>query len=379
MGASVIGKFEPQIGNYVECLLTEGKIGICEGNIRLTDITSGCNTLQVEKGPCCDRFKMLLPYGGHSITWEVLFNSCYPEEPPDFIFGNDEQFFLPDLFNLVSLLEWDHTDPKSLLYVVQELLDQYKSYQHNLIEAESRLKFEYQSIAEELGKDAIEVHVMKKGQYKIGPISFLIKLDVDFSRIPAYLTKDNPGEDSAVLLVNFSSSEGGRVTSQLYLSPRVEVALGGSAGLRIPSFPSNGCMIDYVPSIKTLLTNKVDQTCETYEKRKEYVSAFLSHYGRSVQEYDTESFSKLTFLFDWRNFSFLVSIDIPRSFPQDCPTFTFHSVYHELNGLPYSMKKSTYPYSPRWKGTEMAERARAVILETVEVFQQNSIKEGSAT
>jgi hypothetical protein len=77
-------------------------------------------------------------------------------------------------------------------------------------------------------------------QNKYGPVNFLIKLNVDFSGIPPYLTKvssplvsplvwvslhdfqDNPGEDSAVLLVSFQNPEGGKVAPQLFLSPRVE-------------------------------------------------------------------------------------------------------------------------------------------------------------
>lgn len=34
-------------------------------------------------------------------------------------------------------------------------------------------------------------------------------------------------------------------------------ALGGSTALHIPAFPSGGCLIDYVPQVCQLLTNKV--------------------------------------------------------------------------------------------------------------------------
>lgn len=35
-------------------------------------------------------------------------------------------------------------------------------------------------------------------------------------------------------------------------------ALGGSSALHIPAFPSGGCLIDYVPQVCQLLTNKVN-------------------------------------------------------------------------------------------------------------------------
>lgn len=34
-------------------------------------------------------------------------------------------------------------------------------------------------------------------------------------------------------------------------------ALGGPSALHIPAFPSGGCLIDYVPQVCQLLTNKV--------------------------------------------------------------------------------------------------------------------------
>lgn len=50
------------------------------------------------------------------------------------------------------------------------------------------------------------------------------------------------------------------------LSPKTSVhctlcpfsALGGSSALHIPAFPGGGCLIDYVPQVCHLLTNKVN-------------------------------------------------------------------------------------------------------------------------
>lgn len=39
-------------------------------------------------------------------------------------------------------------------------------------------------------------------------------------------------------------------------------ALGGSSALHIPAFPSGGCLIDYVPQVCHLLTNKVNTLCK---------------------------------------------------------------------------------------------------------------------
>ncbi|TNN47665.1 BRCA1-A complex subunit BRE [Liparis tanakae] len=199
-------------------------------------------------------------------------------------------------------------------------------------------------------------------------------------------------------------------------------ALGGSSALHIPAFPSGGCLIDYVPQVCQLLNNKTQTTIRTeqeaevsqaglntcgarspashrsspqaangeraggdgggggwesflsmdptalnpvqyviqgYHKRREYIAAFLSHFGMGVVEYDAEGFTKLTLLLMWKDFCFLVHVDLPLYFPRDQPTLTFQSVYHfTSSGQLYSQVQKSYPYSPRWDGNEMAKRAK---------------------
>uniref|UniRef100_A0A8C8IMX6 BRISC and BRCA1-A complex member 2 n=1 Tax=Oncorhynchus tshawytscha TaxID=74940 RepID=A0A8C8IMX6_ONCTS len=175
---------------------------------------------------------------------------------------------------------------------------------------------------------------------------FLLKLPVDFSDIPVYLLKDtllDPGEDVALLSVSFKDAEATQVFFKLQLSPSIEHALGGSSALHIPTFPSGGCLIDYVPQVCQLLTNKVQYIIQGYHKRREYIAAFLSHFGMGVVEYDKN------FCFLW---TFLYS-------PRDQPTLTFQSVYHFTNsGQLHWQGMTSYPYSPRWDGNKMAKRAK---------------------
>ncbi|XP_073071104.1 BRISC and BRCA1-A complex member 2 isoform X5 [Manis javanica] len=223
--------------------------------------------------------------------------------------------------------------------------------------------FEYQTLLEEpqYGEN-MEIYAGKKNNWT-GEFSarFLLKLPVDFSNIPTYLLKDvneDPGEDVALLSVSFEDTEATQVYPKLYLSPRIEHALGGSSALHIPAFPGGGCLIDYVPQVCHLLTNKVQYVIQGYHKRREYIAAFLSHFGTGVVEYDAEGFTKFTLLLMWKDFCFLVHIDLPLFFPRDQPTLTFQSVYHFTNsGQLYSQAQKNYPYSPRWDGNEMAKRA----------------------
>eukprot|EP00058_Branchiostoma_floridae_P027834 XP_002613325.1 hypothetical protein BRAFLDRAFT_118725 [Branchiostoma floridae] len=296
-GQSVLKQLHPLIRPYAETVLRKGNVGVCMGNLRISDVKSGRPTLTQTKEPCGDRFKIYIPFAGDSLKWEVIFDSCQPSNPPDFIFLGENGNFDPDIEKL-------------------ETLD--------------------------------------------SPVNFLIRLPIDLSPIPQYLVKDDPGEDLAVLLAKFHNSEGSRVTPQLFLSPKVEHALGDNTALRIPRFPTGGCLMDYVPQVQDFLQKQIDHIVEGYQRRREYVAAFISRFGGSVLEYDAESFTKLSLVLEWNEFFFVLHIELPSRFPQDMPVFTFQSCYHlsKTNGEPYISVQKSYPYSPRWTGEEMAHRAK---------------------
>ncbi|KAK6182288.1 hypothetical protein SNE40_010003 [Patella caerulea] len=363
--------FAPNIRKYVETLVVEGKFGICKGEVRVLDPKTGC--LSIADDPKCDRFRLVIPYAGDSITWEVIFDCTHPSNPPDFIFGVDDEGFYPNIEDIQSLVMWNPQDSRGLIYVIEELLKHYRQFQISLLEG-TRLQFEYSHLIEHTQSKADDIElVVFRNEGRIGPVNILIKLDLDLSKIPPILTKDFVGSNSAVLLVSYVSPDGYRVSPQLFLSPAVELALGGSSHLRIPSFHSGETLFDYVPNVYQLLKNKVKHVIDGFEKREEYVAAFLAHYGRSILEYDKESFSMMSFLFEWNDFYFIFRTELPLYFPQEQPTFFLQSIYHESKGRPYTEVFKDYPYSPRWSGNEMAERTRLFILDKIGTFQKSSV------
>uniref|UniRef100_A0A8D1GCR4 BRISC and BRCA1-A complex member 2 n=1 Tax=Sus scrofa TaxID=9823 RepID=A0A8D1GCR4_PIG len=251
-------------------------------------LSSSCTSLT--PGPNCDRFKLHIPYAGETLKWDIIFNAQYPELPPDFIFGEDAEF-LPDPSALHNLASWNPSNPECLLLVVKELVQQYHQFQCSRLRESSRLMFEYQTLLEEpqYGEN-MEIYAGKKNNWDVN---------------------EDPGEDVALLSVSFEDTEATQVYPKLYLSPRIEHALGGSSALHIPAFPGGGCLIDYVPQVCHLLTNKVQYVIQGYHKRREYIAAFLSHFGTGVVEYDAEGFTKLTLLLMWKDFCFLVHSEYP--------------------------------------------------------------------
>ncbi|XP_069743831.1 BRISC and BRCA1-A complex member 2 isoform X3 [Narcine bancroftii] len=375
-----LNRISPALRPFISNVVRNGKIGLdATNNLKITDLKSGCTSLT--PGPCGDRFKLHIPYAGETLKWDIIFNCHYPDLPPDFIFGEDIDF-LPEPTMLHHLNGWNSQNPDSLLLVIKELVQQYHKYQCDRLHESSRLMFEYTALQEghEFG-DNMEIYAGRKNNWT-GEFSarFLLKLPVDFSNIPTYLLKDtsvDPGEDVALLSVSFEDAEATQVFPKLYLSPRIEHALGGTSALHIPPFPSGGCLIDYVPQVCQLLTNKVQYIIQGYHRRREYIAAFLSHFGTGVVEYDAEGFTKLILLLIWKDFCFLVHIDLPLYFPRDQPTLTFQSVYHFTNsGQLYQQIQKSYPYSPRWDGNEMAKRAKAYFKTYVPQFQEAAFANG---
>jgi len=106
-------------------------LGISPGNLKIDNVQSGRPT--TETSNCGDRFKLIIPYAGQSVTWEIVFNSVLPHFPPDFHFDDDTFLSDPEIElieeTVPSLANWDCQDSKSLLKVICELLALYRKYQ----------------------------------------------------------------------------------------------------------------------------------------------------------------------------------------------------------------------------------------------------------
>ncbi|XP_048452492.1 BRISC and BRCA1-A complex member 2 [Rhincodon typus] len=375
-----LNRISPALRPFISSVVRNGKIGLdATNNLKITDLKSGCTSLT--PGPCCDRFKLHIPYAGETLKWDIIFNCHYPDLPPDFIFGEDVDF-LPEPTMLHHLNDWNSQNPDCLLLVIKELVQQYHKYQCDRLHESSRLMFEYTALQEgpEFG-DNMEIYAGRKNNWT-GEFSarFLLKLPVDFSNIPTYLLKDtviDPGEDVALLSVSFEDTEATQVFPKLYLSPRIEHSFGGNSSLHLPPYPLISPLYDPTCLICQDIVSKVQYIIQGYHRRREYIAAFLSHFGTGVVEYDAEGFTKLTLLLMWKDFCFLVHIDLPLYFPRDQPTLTFQSVYHFTNsGQLYQQIQKSYPYSPRWDGNEMAKRAKAYFKTYVPQFQEAAFANG---
>lgn len=369
----VLKKFDILIQPYLECLLLHpnDQINLTSDPLRITDYFAGCLYSSTKDQPKCDRFTLKIPYAQQILSWQVIFDTSNLKEPPDFVFDAEDCDFHPPLSEINSLVCWDWQNHESLAAVIAELLEHYRDYQLERASSDLTLQRHVRSL---LAQNPHHMQIIvNKAERGLGTLNCLVKVTVDFSKIPTYLVPENPGEDCAILHVCIPYPESSNIQAQLYLSPSVENAFGGAAKLRIPAFQSGMLMGDYFANVKGLLENQTKVISEGFEKRKDYIAAFLSHFGKSVLEYDMQSFTKITLLWEWNDFFFTFSVELPLYFPLDQPTFILKSVYHNQNKKPYTEKYSDFPYSPRWSGNEMAKRASSFVLSTIKDFQKASV------
>ncbi|GIY49162.1 hypothetical protein CDAR_437051 [Caerostris darwini] len=363
--------FAPHVLMQLEEIIKHGKIGICPGPIKiLNPMPSGASWV---KKNYCDRFKLVIPYGGHSVDWDVIFQAKSPECPPDFIFTNAPNFV--DLDCIRTLMDWNPKNANSLLIILKDLIHHYQIYQAARLEKYSRVQFEYSTLTQQtnITEEDIEVYVVDE---KEGPINFLIRLGVQFSGIPK-IYKNEAG-DTALLLVTFNGSEGTKITPKLCLPPKIEAALGSPLSWRIPAFSSDGCLMDYVPFVQESLKKRVEMVAYNFEKRMEYLFEFLEYFEGSFLEFDRDLASKATFLFEHNGFYFIFHIDLPQNFPLGKPSFTFRSIYHSAFEKPFSTTVMNYPYNQGWPIRTMLEKTVEFIQKYAVVFQQNSVQNGSS-
>lgn len=135
--------------------LLQARTGLSEEAPQLVELRSGCDlVVPAASNATCDRFRLLIPFAGATLTWEMLYNAAEPDFPPDFIFG--EPSFNPPIDRLPHVHGWRIADDgaaalDSLTLAIRDLLAEYKAYQVALLGAHApRLGAEYMRLCRAL-------------------------------------------------------------------------------------------------------------------------------------------------------------------------------------------------------------------------------------
>lgn len=352
----VLSQLHPLIRKFIKAITTNRK---CSSVVNIEVVKIFSSSKKRKHG---NHFILSIPYAGQFLQWEVIFNNDDLTFAPDFNFINDN--FLEELDlemiskSVPSWVSWDYNNVNALGDVVLELIELYKRFQIGLLESDSRLSFEYTSLVNEadIKKENIEVFV----DDSLKTVRFLITLDIDFEPLAPVLKSLKVRDEKliAILIVTFQQRvDTSDVKPQLYLSVNIEEILGGEANKHVPSFPLQGCLLDYVPGVQKLLEAKLALVVDNFYKKKKYIEQLLLSYTINILEYDNVSFSKATLLFKSHNFHWLLVISITNNFPRDKPKWMLRSVYYMNSGQTVTEVLNDYPYSPRWQPEEMITRA----------------------
>ncbi|KAJ9165967.1 hypothetical protein P3X46_020776 [Hevea brasiliensis] len=315
-----------------------------------------------------DRFTLLIPYCLDYLRWDIIYNVEFPLAAPDVIFGPEDEDFHPFLvpggesgdLRLVknSLTDWNSKDPTSLLAIVEELRDKYKSYQKRLVGEvdDDRLKFEISTI---LSREGIEMH-MSSGFEKPEEVKFAVPLmDMNINKMILACPWRNP--QKIYLQVVYPV---GRKYVSAPSAPRLKLmstselkALFSIDDVKLPPWLDGMCMAEYLPHLEELLQRQVSEAVSLIDVRRLFIEALVPLFGRPL-EADPVFCRKATFLATSGPVTLLVHFFLSTQFPKEQPSVMMQSTQHfNSHGAPAKSPLLTdYPWSPRWDASQMAER-----------------------
>ncbi|XWS20945.1 hypothetical protein CRYUN_Cryun30bG0013200 [Craigia yunnanensis] len=317
-----------------------------------------------------DRFTLLIPYCLDHIKWDVIYNAEFPLAPPDIIFGPEDEDFHPlymtgaegerDLKSQTRniLSDWNNKDPTRLQALIQELRDQYMSYQRKRVGEvdDDRLKFEISTIC---SREGIEM-LISSGVEKPEEVKFAVPLmDMNINKMVHGCPWRHP--QKIYLQVIYPV---GRKYASTPSAPRLKLmstselrALFSIDDVKLPSWLDGMCMAEYLPHLEESLRKQVLEAVSLIDIRRCFIEALAPLFGRPL-EADPVFCRKATFLASSGSFVFLVHFLISTQFPKQQPALMLQSSQHILpQGVPKKSPLLTeYPWSPRWEISRMAER-----------------------
>ncbi|XP_021284638.1 BRCA1-A complex subunit BRE [Herrania umbratica] len=317
-----------------------------------------------------DRFTLLIPYCLDHIKWDVIYNAEFPLAPPDIIFGPEDEEFNPlhatggegegDLKSRTRsvLSDWNNKDPTRLLALIQELRDQYMSYQRKRVGEvdDDRLKFEISTI---LSREGIEMHI-SSGAEKPEEVKFSVPLvDMNINKMVHACPWRHP--QKIYLQVIYPV---GRKYASTPSAPRLKLmstmelrVLFSVDDVKLPPWLDGMCLAEYLPQLEESLEKQVREAVSLIDIRRRFIEALAPLFGRPL-EADPIFCRKATFLASSGSFVFLVHVLISTQFPKQQPALMLQSSQHiSPQGVPKQSPLLTdYPWSPRWEASQMAER-----------------------
>ncbi|KAH3756916.1 BRISC and BRCA1-A complex member 2 [Pelomyxa schiedti] len=312
---------------------------------------------------------------GPVVSLEVVYSMSHPRAPPDVIVipvSDDDEPFVS--WNQVSgLVKWDPDNPSALLDVMLELVQAYKAHHRALALSlpDERLRTDLETYI--IAQEGSEVFV----QYTdAGPkVMCTVPIPVTLAGI---CDRGRTLEGNGVATLNLKYTLGGTL---LRTAPDVSWVLPSQIEslydktLRIPPFPAQSLLVDYIPQVVAALTTPF----ESILSRRQLFTALKGVLGSPVEW--ENSYAKISWMYyeEKHEWGAVLTIAIPDNYPATQPTLSLASLVTFSQNRPLTRVFHEYPYSPRWPPAELANRIFNFLKETAQTLKTgwpNEIKGG---
>jgi len=349
--------------------LKQGVKNICVHNIHIDKLCFGGPADIKEKQ--CDIFEISLNIATCNVKWQLIFDSFDVNSGPDFIFPPSEltEEFDPDFEQVESLINWNKNKPNALINVIKDLVEEYKKYQ---LQQLKKLNLHiYNQVLEIMSSfNKVEVFCSKK-YHQNNQITILVEFPMDIVENTGLDLNKNWNFYNPMLQINFELHSS-TVTNTVYihLPPQIEKILSMSLITPATMQGTNNKIAAYVTGMQEKCYSYLKLLCESKSRRKKFVKAVYELMKTKVLEYDSKNFFKMSLLFNFNNFIFIVHLSLYKTFPKDAPLLTFESTYHcKEGGKLFQMVCKKYSYEIKWSSDEMARKIKQVIEEKASVFK----------
>ena len=351
--------------------LKQGVKNLCVQNIHIDKKCFGGAADIKEKQ--CDNFEVSLNIATCNVKWNLIFDCFDLDSGPDFVFPQNElsEDFDPDYEQVKSLLNWNKNEPNALINVLKDLVEEYKNYQ---LEQLKKLNLQLYNQVLELMKSFNKVEVFcSKKYHQNKQVTILVEFPMDIVENTISDSNKNWNYSNPMLQINFEL-KGPTVSNNVYihLPPHIEKVVNMSLITPATMQGSNDKIALYVTNMQEKCYSYLKLLCESKSRRKKFLKAVHELMKTKVIEYDSTNFFKMSLLYSFEDFNFIVHLSMYKTFPKDAPLLTFESTYYcKEGGKLFQMVCKKYSYDMKWSADDMARKIKQVIEEKAPVFKNN--------
>jgi hypothetical protein len=374
----------PSVQRLVDPLLATGRYAIEE-------LEAG----DAGQGALLDRFCLVVHYCAGTLRWYVAFNAAQPAAPPDVMLGDGDEEWAEamwmDSAPPLHPAQWcGGADPTVLLTAMDWLVSAYTDHNKRLARDSGieRLKWEYTTFLSHT--PGVELILRQE----VGSTFLDVVAPIDLKESTLQLTKPAevvPGLDSSArdpaaatgrprlrVLLNYGGGGDMSATLVEVVWPQTPEWRAIASSFTLPAWSgADMCLSTFVGETIASLEEKVVAICRGRQQRHSLVAALVGQFGPLAEaDLDDNGVGTATFLVqdndsEGLNVTMALIFNIADNFPDAGPKILLCHLGIRDSGsvaggggpVRVVYGANEFPYSPRWKGAEMARRLHSFVRE----------------